>query len=109
MKQQSCINEPGRPTTTETVKATLVSELVLLRDHEVAAVTFHLTKQALQPSLPSTIVPPLSFLCRRKRENNSEKETNQRRIDFLIPMDFFPVQRALTHQRYPLQDEQSGA
>lgn len=37
------------------MKATRVSEVMPLRDHEVAAVTFDLTKRALQTSLPSTM------------------------------------------------------
>lgn len=88
-----------------------MSEVMPLRDHVVAGVTFEPTKGALQATLPSTMVPSLSFLCWRKarqRGHNRERETNQRGIDFLIPMNFFPLLRALlwplTHECCPLRD-----
>lgn len=98
IKQQSWTNELRKPTAAETAKATRASEVMPLRDHGVAAVTFDLPKRALQTGLPSTMGPPLCPFSAgekaRRRGNNSEKETKQRRIDFLIPMNFFPLPRA---------------
>lgn len=87
-----------------------MSEVMPLRDHAVAAVTFDPTKRAAFPQQWPPLCPFSAGDKAPRRGNNSLKETNQRRIDFLIPMDFFPLPRALLqplpHQR-PLHRSRS--